>query len=122
MGDDFIKIKAKSYRRQAEKVHAEEFNRRGVLSLLPDSTSYVVRFKAPGVDVQPGAEILLADVPGKAGVRVMEGTTMIGEVDAAGSSKLRELLAKNKSAGGILPGVVVSTKDVAGYAKAKVSL
>jgi hypothetical protein len=122
MGDEFIKKKSKSYRRQAEKVHAEDFNQSGIFTVVPERTSYVFRFKAPGVEPQPGEEIWLADVPGKACVRVLQGTTTIGEVDNAGSAKLRELIGEHEGSGGVLPGVVVSGKDVAGYAKAKVSL
>lgn len=122
MGDDFIEKKAKSYRRQAEKVHAQEFNQAGVSASAPERVSYVVRFQAPGVELKVGEAITLANVPGKAGIRVMLGSTNIGEVDAAGSTKLRDLMAANKACGGFLPGVVVSEKDIAGFAKAKVTL
>jgi len=122
MGDEFIKTQSQSYRRQAEKIHAEEFNQRGIFFEVPERTNYVFRFNAPGVEPQPGEQVWLADVPGKQGVRVMLGTTTIGEVDTVGSAKLRTLFADNENCGGILPGVIVQIKDLAGYAKAKVSL
>lgn len=122
MGDDFIKKKSQSFKRQAEKVHAQDFNQGGVFTAAPEKTTYVFRFKAPSVEPQPGDEIWLADVPGKAGVRVMHGTTTIGEVDAVGSDRLRKLIAENESTGGVLPGIVVGAKDIAGFAKAKVRL
>jgi hypothetical protein len=122
MGDDFIKKKTQNYRRQAEKIHAQEFGQSGVSSGAPERTAYVFRFQCPGVDPMRGEEIWLADVPGKPGVRVMQGTNTIGEVDAAGSTKFRALIAENKTAGGFVPGVIAGEKDVAGYAKAKISL
>lgn len=122
MGDDFIQKKTQSYRRQAEKVHAQEFNQLGVSASAPERVSYVVRFQSPGVELARGEAIMLADVPGKTGVRVMQGSNTIGEVDAAGSAKLRALMAANKTSGGFLPGVVVGEKDIAGFAKAKVTL
>jgi len=122
MGDEFIKKKTQSYKHQAEKIHAEDFNQTGVFATLPEETTYAFRFKAPGVEPQLGDEVWLADIPGKTGVRVMLGTTTIGEVDPAGSTKLRELMAENSACGGVLPGVVVGAKDISGYAKAKVSL
>jgi hypothetical protein len=122
MGDEFIKKKTQSYKHQAEKIHAEEFSQTGVFTDLPEETTYAFRFKSPGIEPQLGDEIWLADIPGKTGVRVMLGTTTIGEVDGAGSTKLREIMAENAASGGVLPGVVVGEKDVSGYAKAKVSL
>lgn len=122
MGDDFIFEQTQAYRRQAEKVHEQEFNQSGVFTVVPEETSYVFRFKAPNANPQVGDEIWLADLPGKDGVRVLFGTITIGEVDAAGSTKLRKLMGGGDDGGGVLPGVVVSQKDIAGYAKAKVSL
>jgi hypothetical protein len=121
MGDDFIKKKSQSYRRQAEKVYAQEFQQAGVSAAAPERISYVFRFQAPGVEVARGEEIWMADVPGKAGVRVMQGSTTIGEVDAAGSAKFRALIVENKTVGGFVPGTVVGEKDAAGFAKAKVT-
>ena len=122
MGDDFIKKKTQNYRHQAEKVHAQEFGQAGVSSSAPERISYVFRFQSPGVEPKRGEEIWLADVPGKTGVRVMQGTNTIGEVDAAGSAKFRALVAEDKTSGGFVPGVVAGEKDVAGFAKAKITL
>jgi len=121
MGDEFIKTKSKSYKRRAEKLHAEEFGQRGISAGAPEKTTYVVRFTAPSVTPSPGDAIWLADIPGKAGVRVMHETTVIGEVDGPGSTKLRAVMAANPACSGMLPGVVAHAKDVSGYAKAKIN-
>ena len=122
MGDDFINSLTTSFRRKAEKIHDQEFNQCGIFTVIPEETCYVVRFRAPNATPKLNDEVWLADIPGKDGIRVLHNLTPIGEVDAAGSIRLRKLLADKAACGGVLPGVIVSEKDIAGYSKAKVSL
>lgn len=122
MGDDFINNRNTTYKRQNEKVHAEEYKQLGISLLADEKTSYVFRFRSPGVELEIGEEICLADVPEKERVRVMQGAVMIGELDAAGSAKLRELFAEHECLGGFVTASVTAKKDISGYAKAKLAL
>jgi len=122
MGDEFIQKKNQSFKHQAEKIHAEEFESVSVFSRNPEEAHRLVRFRCPSGDPLPGEVVYFADVPGKDKVRVMLGTVLLGDTDAAGSAEVRAILAKHPELHGILPGKVATAKDLAGYCKAQLGV
>lgn len=119
MGDDFIQKKNQSFKHQAEKMHDEEFGSVTLFDAVPEEARRLVRFRCPSGNPTVGEFIAFVDVPGKDKVRVMLGTAMIGEADAASSKEVRSLLAEHPSLHGILPAQVVASKDISGFCKAQ---
>jgi len=121
MGDDFINNRKKSYKRQHDKAHAEEYKQSSLSMMADEQVSHSYRFQSPSINPEVGTEVILVDVPGKDKIRVMQGTIPIGEVDLQGSEKLREIFSENESLGGFLPAQVSAEKDLLGYAKVKIT-
>lgn len=120
MGDDFIHKTSDRFKHRSEKIHAEEFGGITLFSVNPSEEVTLFRFKAPDSSPDAGWKIIFADLPGADLIRVIHGTTAIGEVDAKGSKEMRALMAANPSCNGYMPGIVTASKDIAGYAKAKI--
>lgn len=119
MGDDFIQKKNQSFKHQAERLHAEEFGSVSLFDAAPEEARRLLRFRCPEENPVIGEFVAFVDVPGKERVRVMLDTTMIGEADAASTHEVRSILAAHPNLHGVLPGRVVSEKDIAGFCKAE---
>lgn len=119
MGYRFIQAISRRFKNRADMAHATEYGgaRLAFVQTAQNDTTY--RFKCPDADLPRGERIAFADI-GQEYVRVIQDHCLVGEVDGVGSAELRKFFSRHSVCNNVIPAIVTSPKNLAGFARGKI--